>query len=500
LVSILTEVKQLLIVAQNWDRFGGRCHELFNAYLLSKVLETEFGFHWPKIDFFPEMDEQLHYLAPEFVAKYLRNEPAANPTLLATNASKSSADLLQEMRQSGADTFRTGNVFDVPQIKDVNTVELFKALNDEVWSMEAKDLSTRIAQSLNRLETAGTIHFRCGDLVEGVWNQYPEIDKFLPYVVVDEYLRQNHSQNFALISDTQAAIESLAETHSNVVPGKTVVATLNVEPKNLDLADILILKESAKVIGPSKSAYSKLGAHLAGSDLEVIYQHFNSDNWSRALDNALSVKTYASFEKRRLARLLQSRDISWLVDRRFSKLSVEKLDKATKRAIGRDPENVIALCQAAVVALLQGDFGKAKSITRMATRKAKPSLKMHADPTYYAMTIKIVLTILQLQSAKTSNLHLLQTRWRNKRLSSQLQTLTNMNTYQVPNLDIQANLREAVSILFARQSKGSANRSQAECGKLFAAHIFDQGEHRHFLWHLAFSLTRSLKTDSQGAS
>jgi hypothetical protein len=348
----------LLVLARNWDRFGGRCHEIFNALLISEVFNLDFAFVWPKIAIFPEVDEQILFFSPEFVSKYLINDVPSNISFLKFTPNVSKSELQLQIDSFQSDTIQLTNFFEIPKIIDVDTHKLFADLKYKVWSRDVLNLAENISQVMKNKRICVTIHYRCGDLVLGDFNQYPEPSKFIPYAVVRNYLMSNSDENVVVISDTPQITGVLESLHTNVYGSESLFDERDFYRVSRDIIDLIVLQESEKIVAPQSSAFSKLGAHLSGVELIDLVALITEEDWRIIFELALKADTYKEFDIN-IGTLLQSRDISWLISSRISHITLKDFNIAIDVACKADPFNLVVQSQKAVGLLCLGKYREA---------------------------------------------------------------------------------------------------------------------------------------------
>ena len=486
------------IVALEWDGFSGRCNEILNALLVSKVLECNFKFVWPDADvkILGNVSNQIEYFSQDFITTHRLNSIDGPIYNLRTSSEKSREDLIKEIKRSGFTNFRiaNGSSREIPLIKGVNTLELFKELGDTIWSEQARNVKVSTSLAFNSHKVVNSIHIRSGDLLTGAWRQYPDVQKYVPISVLLTYLKKNTLEKLAIISDTFEISNYVPRNFNNTISNTQLHAETKVKESWVDLQDLFVMSFSKKVFAPSLSTFSIFGARLGGSETELIYGDFTNDDWDFALESALNSETYVEYNLN-LARNIQARDIAWLIDRRCMQLNSQDLDKATQIGVAADDSFVVILAQRAISLVSNGDFVQAEKFAQSAKLSAQSTLNTHGDPTYYSMVTMFTVNLIKnLHSLHLAEIDL-------ARIHRQIQDIFAQNVYQIPkHLEVDPNLRELFHELeklmkfSTKNSKLFKNyRFEKDILLVFSKNIFNNNIYEHFLTNLTSALIATIK-------
>jgi len=495
--------KPIRIVAMEWDRFGSRCNEILRALLISKLVECDFNFTWPKgkQEIFGDIGDQLAYLSQDFIDTYHCNSIDGPIYNLEVNSEKSITDLQEEMRKSGFHNFRLSRASrTIPKVKNVDTQSLYQAIAQTIWSEDVWEMKKATASIFNSNQLDHSIHIRSGDMLTGAWRQYPDVEKYLPIGVAFTFLEKNSTNKFAIISDTYEISEVISKKFQNTISSSVFHNEVNSSDFFVDLQDLFIMSLSNKVYAPLFSVYSMLGAHLGGSETSLIYENFVIEEWKSTLESSMNSETYVEFGIE-VAQKMQARDISWLVDRLLSQLTGKEFDEATRIAVEADDCFVVGLSQRAVSLLLAGDFLGAKRVNSAALEEADLVTNVHGDPIYYSLVTSLVIqNIEMLCSLDFSKPNM-------RVLHKNYSKVFKQHVYQIPKRHgIDQNLRYALQIIDAyvsdlrinpeRKLKASYSDQSVFRSKVldeFQRNIFDKYKYEHFLLHLTKALIRTIE-------
>jgi hypothetical protein len=486
------------IVALEWDGFGGRCNEILNALLVSKVLECNFKFVWPggDVKILGNVSDQIEYFSQDFITTHCLNSIDGPIYNLWTSPEKSREDLIKEINRSGFINFRiaNGSSREIPLIKGINTLELFKELGDTIWSEQAKNVKFSTSLAFKNHQVVNSIHIRSGSLLTGAWRQYPDVQKYVPISVIFAYLKKNTLDKLAIISDTFEISKSVSKNFKNTISNTQLHDETKVKEFWVDLQDLFVMSFSDKVFAPSSSIFSTLGARLGGSETKLIYENFTCDDWDFTLESALNFETYVEYDLN-LAKKIQARDIAWLIDRRCMKLNSHDFDKATQIGVAADDSFVVILAQRAISLVSTGNFAQAEKFAQSAKLFAQSTLNTHGDPMYYSMVTMFTVNLIKsLHSLHLTDIDL-------ESLHRQIQYIFAQNVYQIPkHLEVDPNLLELFHELEKLVKFSTKNSKlfknyipEEEIELVFSKNFFNNNIYEHFLTHLTSALIATIQ-------
>jgi len=495
--------KPICIVAMEWDGFGSRCNEILNALLISKLVECDFKFTWPKgeQEILGDIDNKLAYFSQNFIDAHHCDSINGRIYNLEVNSEKSIIDLQVEMLKSGSRNFRLSRASrSIPKVKNVDTQPLYRALGQTIWSQEVWEIKKATELIFHSNQVHHSIHIRSGDLLTGAWKQYPDIEKYLPIGIVFNFLEKNSSNKFAIISDTFEISEVISKRFHNTISSSLFHNQIKSSELFVDLQDLFIMSLGDKVYAPLSSVYSMLGARLGGTETSLIYQDFTIEEWKSTFKSTIESQTYVGFSVE-VAKKMQARDISWLVDRLLSQLTGNEFEEATRIAVEKDDCFVVGLSQYAVSLLLAGDFLGAERLNSIAIEKADLVTNVHGDPIYYSLVTSLVIqNIKMLCSLDFSKPNM-------RALHENYSKVFNQHVYQIPKWhQIDPNLRYALQIIDAFVSdlqRNPENNLKADLlddssfrSKVldeFQRNMFNKCKYEHFLMHLTNALIRTME-------
>jgi hypothetical protein len=496
----------MLIVARNWDRFGGRSHEILNAFLISKVFELDFAFIWPKIDIFPDVNEQFKFFSDKFIAKHKIEQIPQKITPFTINKKKNKNEIRSEILKLDVEAVYLTNFFEIPKISGLDTYSLFAELRFEVWSDEVLTLAKNISQKLTINEIRKTLHCRYGDLVSGEFRHYVDMEKYIPFAVVRQYLDTRVNENILIISDTQEVCDVLEALYPNVFSRKEITTNYSNNVINNDIIDLIILQESIDVIAPKNSAYSKLGAHLSGSEPRCLVEEISEEAWTLVFESALNQSTYKELDIA-LSKQIQSRDIIWLLDYRCTQLGVKRFGIALDMVSHIDPRNVIAQSLNAIRWVGVGNFENAMKSVKQSVSFGDQVKLVSKDPLFYAYSVQIVIDILYLQHIKSKFFTFRKRELQVQKISQLLQLLNTLDPYQIPKEIVLSNIKESINQVTEKDSHRLKNvlnkirysirkllgiQKEKEIYAIFQNYLFKESQYTHFLTRVTIALRESI--------
>jgi hypothetical protein len=384
----------------------------------------------------------------------------------------------------------------VPKLAGVDTLALFRNLKDDLWSKQTLEFASRISESMSFSNIGGAIHCRYGDILEGDFRQYPDVKKYVPFVAISKFIEKNSQQSWVVISDTPQVVEVLKSKSHTVVDRSTILMENQFNSIPVDLFDLLLLQESKQVVGPSESAFSKLGAHLSGKEPLELVNELGPTEWEQIFGDILELEIYKDFDPR-LRGLIQSRDIAWVLDFRMSYLGLGKFSEAAKIACAVDAENVVAQCQLAFSLGCGNDFVQSLEILNQAKEYASEVKNIHRDPLFYVFSMLFIVQVLQIfrLGFKQRNLQKIKNLF--GELESAISMLNDLDPYQLPKDEIIGNFRDVMESIRGKVNLRSTqkriplhvtsilfppkNSTSSDFLNFFIQRIFSQNDYEHML-------------------
>ena len=434
------------ILAKNWDRLGGRVHEILNGFLLAKVLKLEFRFIWPEEKRFPEMSEQINIFSEDFIKKHRIYEDQIidyEEILLPKKFNINLKEFKSQIQTiSNKYYLRPSSFFEIPVFIDEDSYSLFKDCAEEVFSPKIRELDKKIKIYLKEKGVSRVLHLRYGDLVTGSFRQYPDVHKYFPFCLAYKILSTTNAYSHTIIiSDTPEITIELCKLNDTFYrSGDLIAEKRNENEFDSLILDLLIMKNCKTVIAPSLSAFSRLGAHLGGNELKIISvdnQITNINDMLNWINKNFIYKNLAN----NLAGLLFARDIAQLMNKHSIYLDLRDWYKIALIATNADPNFVIGCAQMAVVQSFYGKHSKASKIIKNIKELAFKSMPTHHDPLTYLTVVEIFCLTIQIyqqlvKKNRTKSLYLF------NEVSKLQKTLKTLNPFQIylkeiiPSLDI----------------------------------------------------------------
>jgi hypothetical protein len=502
----------MLILGRNWDRFGGRCHEILNGFLISQIFKLEFGFIWPEIELFEEVNEQILFFSDNFIESYRLDFLKEKPMPFYIQPHITKIELERQIDELNCESIYLTNFFEIPVIEDVNTHILFSKLKKVVWSKSVLELGNKIEILMANNNIEGTIHLRYGDLLHGDFRQYPDVEKYIPFPAALRFLEKNLDKKVVIISDTQEIVSVAMNMRGNVVSRDFFKNQLEQTSMHDDLFDLVLLQESRVVFGPTRSAYSKLGAHLSGHEPIELVGQIQKYDWILILNLAVDGEIYLGLDES-LRGSLKSRDLVWLLDFLLSEITLKEFNSVAKIACNADQENIIAKSQMAFGLACLGKFRIAKRIATQAVKGSRDSISIHRDPLFYSQAVSAMIHMIEILTYSG--------KWRYRRKISILirkvdlilESLGCLDPFQLPKLVVTSNLEKTWSNINEHilhktkiQAPGFGKKLldsfknffnlNTKYYKSFANSVFTQEEYKHFLVRTSSALDKIVHFES----
>lgn len=373
-----------MIIATNWDGFGGRLNGILNAYYVSKRTGVDFKFIWPKEKRVPGIAEYLEALSPEFRDRYQANSSAVKglrKISVKLDGTITIAEFLDFCSSAASNSYISiENPFATPAFIGDSTDEqarFYSSLAETIWSKSTL-LLRRQVNTVFKDKTV--LHARFGDLVEGAWRNYVEPSKYITGLQIDEAIRQGQSQkNFIFIISDSPSVNSFVNSLQDkaLVEELTRPTPLSPEVSAL-LEDLFKLEACSKILAPSGSAFSTLGAKLGAKKVLPLARKKLSitDSSTSALR---TLKFWNDFQSSMRGPLV-SRDIDQLVNGLKGIQNLNLFGDLTSKALKADPTNITSLCNHQVYLTLSGKSLSAFAIHLRARALSLISNLTHQDP------------------------------------------------------------------------------------------------------------------------
>lgn len=387
-MSGMPEASPPIVVARRWDGLGGRMNALLNAWSVARVLDLPFRFVWPK-GHSAELDNPRQLFSADFLRRF-QIEPSAisdrkpvagfRPRGLTPSAA---GELVRSAEPPAlVDIDECLDVISFRGEGDVVARDRFRACFDDIgWSAEEGAVVSSCMSWPND-EGCSAVHVRAGDIITGAWRSVLAHDKYTPTPFIAhaiETLSGDGQRPVLIVSDNDEFIAFLRRRYEAIRrPADIVPEYDRWSALQRALADSLLLSRCRGIIGPPNSAFSRLGANLAGLKLVPADRLAPAGReheilWAGIEQGLRDAKQPGVF------RSLLSRDICWYLD-----VFGEGMPKTERRALARQAVQLAPDFSGAVARLAR--ISALAGMTREATRMSARALNMaeaaevHDDP------------------------------------------------------------------------------------------------------------------------
>jgi hypothetical protein len=396
-----------MIIATNWDGFGGRLNGILNAYYVSKRTGVDFKFIWPKEKRVPGISEHLEALSPEFRDRYLTNSSAVkglSKISVNLDGTITIAEFLDFCSSAASNSYISiENPFATPAFIGDATDEqakFYSSLAETIWSKS----TLRLRRQVNtNFKDKTVLHARFGDLVEGAWKNYVEPSKYVTGLQIEEAIRQGQSQkDFIFIISDSPSVNSFLHSRQDKALVQEFTPSTPLSPAVSPLLeDLFKLEACSKILAPSGSAFSTLGAKLGAKNILPLARKKLSitDSITSAVR---TLKFWNEFQSS-MRGPLASRDIDQLVNGLKGIQNLNLFGDLTSKALKADPTNITSLCNHQVYLTLCGKSLSALAIHLRARVLCLISNLTHRDPQTLVQLTLLNCRLINLMRARSNS-------------------------------------------------------------------------------------------------
>jgi hypothetical protein len=380
------------ILANNWDRFGGRVLDILNGYTLSIKLQCNFAFYWPDDPRFQEMDEQINFFSSDFIKKFRINENPPSSQIRFIDFNELTRDSAKEVliQSSNVTYFKNPNFFALPKFLDEDEkaardsyiqcgLAIISSLNVELWE--------KIKKSYSDFDS---IHARYGDLLDGSFNQFVDARKYVDTFNLHTLAKKLSlsGRKLVILTDTpeiSLALENL--TKCILRPNlKSFETSKSLSLFELQTIELFILASSKCIYAPNLSAFSFLASRLGGNELRFIRSETVDEFYFDERRTSLR-KHYRNFPKK-IKHQTSSRDLVSVLQHHWKGFELKKIAKIIKLAQRQDSNYITSICLSGILAALESNEFKSKLLIERAEILARSKLKIHHDPLFLTLIVK----------------------------------------------------------------------------------------------------------------
>ena len=397
-LSRISEGSAPIVVARRWDGLGGRMNALLNGWSIARALDLEFRFVWPQ-GYSAELGDPRNLFSADFLQRFL-----IDPSAISDRKPVSGFRPNRMTRSAARDFLRSAEPPALAYVKECFDVISFQGEDDEGgghrfracfhdlgWSDDAHRVVTSCATWRND-EGCFAVHIRAGDIVSGAWRSFLAHEKYTPTPFIAhaiETLSDGGQKPVVIVSDNDELVAFLRGRYDLIRRPRDIVPDYDRwSDLQRALADSLLLSRCQGIVGPPYSAFSRLGANLAGVGLVPADRLAPADRAHEivraGIEQGLSdTKGWGAF------RSLLSRDICWYLDVFGEELPKAERRDWARRAVHLEPDFCGAVARLARISALAG-------ATRDATRASARALGMaeavevHDDPAVESLATTIM--------------------------------------------------------------------------------------------------------------
>lgn len=387
------------VFARRWDRLGGRLGAIINAASIASAIGCDFRFVWPRGED-KELNDPTQLFDPGFLAAHeIGMADLDGRVLMGFDAQRTAVETHGLLLANDAPAaLHTGECFEILRFVDEDAAAAaarFRRQFDRFgWSRSAADL-------INFFDARGdgighhAIHIRAGDIVTGDWRTFMAYEKYVPLAFIERAIEvvSGPAQTPVLVmSDSPACIAHLRarfpqiRSQDEIYPGYSSLGELDQA-----FADIVMLARSRTIVGPKRSAFSRLGANLGQVEF-VEADRLAPPGREGAL---LADWIERNCETGGWLEPFVARDICWYLDVFGDDLRPRRRLRLARRAADLEPDFTAALAREAREAALLGRRKEARTAARQAVSLGRLAAR-HADPLVDALAAQIAAASLAL--------------------------------------------------------------------------------------------------------
>lgn len=384
--------KTVTLIANNWDRFGGRALDILNGYVLAKKFGCKFAFYWPDDHRFPEMQEQIWFFSEEFIREHrIECAPEADE-IEHVNFNEMSFDAALSLvfNLSSKQFFRNPDFFSLPKFLDETLDEA-----QQFFSFSARQvISPKSLKTWNELRAKYSqyisIHGRYGDLVNGSFNQYVDPRKYVETISLTKLIKNLYSTNerVVLLSDTaeiSRAIEKIVK--KGLQPFERVNSdAFGFTEYDLQNFELLTLASSKCIYASSSSAFSILASRIGNVPIKSIRDELETRDSSYPSFKWIG-RFYLKFNQEIRSQVI-SRDVLSVLDFYWKKMKFKEIIKYIEYAHKVNSDYVLSLCTTAIILKLRLKRTKSLVLIEHAEEIARSRVSVHHDPLVLTLLVK----------------------------------------------------------------------------------------------------------------
>jgi hypothetical protein len=383
------------IIANNWDRFGGRALDILNGYVLSIKLDCNFVFYWPEDHRFPELEEQINFFSQIFIDQHrIKSCP---PTEEMHSVDFNLFDLGQAQRMvNESENLRFIKNIDfmtLPQFKDEDLSHAQKIYSEKAKLVISPSHLNLWEEQKELYSDFDAIHGRYGDLVNGSFSQYVDtgkyVDTFSLKVLAEKLLMKN--REVVILTDTPEISNALEKVFRvELQPsGISAFGGEKLSYFELQTIELFILASSKTIYASSSSAFSILASRLGNIQIRTIRGETADVLASRPWEFRRS-RLYSKLDKK-IRGEVRSRDLLSILQYYWKGLDFKAVRNLIHDAHRADTDYVLSLCLSAIIAKIDLNSIKAKALIERAEVLARSRINIHHDPLMLTLLVKYFL-------------------------------------------------------------------------------------------------------------
>lgn len=384
----------MLVISRRWDRLGARLHAMSNAASVALALGINFKFCWPRAH--PaNVDIEVNRKDEIFSDLFLANFEISTGSLDSMNQLSEFDPARISIEEAREISLEYSNAWFV-DISDPFQIVKFRGESSEGALARFRTAfagfrwNSPVQESIGRLDdltdTAPFIamHIRRGDLIDGSWCQFLTYEKYIPTQFYVQAARGLTSVNRIFVfSDDPASLPSVLTPDSEIVRITEIGSIAGyVTDLQQALLDIHAISKARIIIGPPSSAFSGLGATLAGQEVLHPGQFCPSDRWTEALVGGVDELRACLRPK------ILSRDVCWTLDVLDDVLPVVVKASLSELAVESDKDFSGAHARRARILSQCGDHDAAAVSLENAIALARSAEETFRDPLFFAICIQ----------------------------------------------------------------------------------------------------------------
>ena len=385
----------LIVVAKRWDGIGARLHALLNAWSVARALGLEPRFVWP-LDAEDKHYEPRELFNDAFLQRFEITESICPSRVVQPDLTGLSLHAAKELcrAEHPRSMIEITECFDVlgfaNEPAEAAQARFCRGLREISWSRACHATIEYVSDEKYSREYSA-IHVRAGNIVTGNSQQFLPVEKYTPMAFVEfaiETLSGVDRSSVVVVSDNNEYVRQLKARFNMIrTPSDIIAGYAELTEWQRAFADILVLSQAQRIVGPPGSAFSRLAANLGSLSTLSFEELMMEDDARRCLRDGIA-RAGKNAERLEVLRPQLARDICWFLDVFSDNVTLGDKIVLARQATLLAPDFCGALNRSAAELALAGNRRASKKAALRAQSAAAIEI-WHADPLVESLATSI---------------------------------------------------------------------------------------------------------------